>query len=111
MNGGLRFYEDLKERLTRQIQYASNGAIQETLQIRSHFIKLSSYKDTESTGKVKGIELLEALNITGKNVLLVEDMVDTGITMKAVLSKINAIYQPKSLKVCVAFYKKTLKNK
>ena len=38
-------------------------------------------------------------------------MIDTGVTMKAVLSKINAIYQPKSLKVCVAFYKKTLKNK
>ena len=80
------------------------------MQIKPYFIKLSSYQDTASTGNVKGLELLEPLKLCGKNVLLVEDMIDTGTTMKAVLKKIDEIYHPKSLEVAIAFHKKNPKN-
>ena len=52
-------------------------------------MKLQSYEDTRTTGEVKGIEALESLNLTGKSILIVEDMIDTGTTMKAVLAKIE----------------------
>ena len=42
--------------------------------------------------------------------LLVEDMIDSGTTMKAVLNKIDALYRPKSLRTAIAFHKKTRKN-
>ena len=60
-------------------------------------------------GQLKGVEHLEIVNIPGKNILIVEDMIDTGLTMKTVIDKIMT-YKPKQLKVAVAFHKKTPKN-
>lgn len=48
--------------------------------------------------------------MTNKNVLLVEDMIDTGTTMKAVLAKIKSTFAPKSLRTAIAFHKMTEKN-
>ena len=45
----------------------------------------------------------------GKNILVVEDLIDTGTTMKAVLERIQS-YKPKKWKVAVAFHKKTPLN-
>ena len=42
--------------------------------------------------------------------LLVEDMIDSGTTMKAVLNKIDSLFRPKSLRTAIAFHKKTPKN-
>ena len=70
---------------------------------------MSSYRGTESTGKLRGISKLEAMNLKGKNVLIVEDMIDTGLTMKLILNKIKS-KQPRSLKVALAFHKGTDKN-
>ena len=50
---------------------------------------MSSYRGTESTGKLRGVSKLEAMNLKGKNVLIVEDMIDTGLTMKLILNKIK----------------------
>ena len=50
------------------------------------------------------------MDLDGKNVLLVEDMIDSGTTMKAVLNKLKTIFRLKSLRVAVAFHKKTKKN-
>ena len=51
-------------------------------------MRLSSYKNTESTGEIKGVEGLVQIGLDGKNVLLVEDMIDTGTTIRAVLRTI-----------------------
>ena len=80
------------------------------LRITPYFIKLSSYKNTESTGEVRGIEGLENAQLNGKNVLLVEDMIDTGTTMRAILAKLKSDFQFKSLRTAIAFHKKTPKN-
>ena len=110
MNGGYKFFEDLKAQINAQMRFNGESQMEQALQIRPHFIKLSSYKNTGSTGEVKGLELLEPLQLQGKNVLLIEDMIDTGTTMKAVLNKIPQLYQPKTLEVAIAFHKKTRKN-
>ena len=107
MNGGFRFFEDLKRELDAQMRFLKES---EVIQIRSHFVKLSSYTNTESTREVKGIEAMEQIGVNGKNVLLVEDMIDTGTTMRAVFEKIRATFEVKSLKTAVAFHKKTPLN-
>ena len=52
--------------------------------VKMEFIRLSSYgNDVRSTGKVKAIDLTLP-NMKGKNVLIVEDIIDTGLTVSQV---------------------------
>jgi hypoxanthine phosphoribosyltransferase len=68
------------------------------------FVKLSSYHGgTESSGKVQElIGLNETLE--GKNVVIIEDIVDTGTTMD---NLIPIVYEklPASVKICTLLYK------
>ena len=66
--------------------------------VRLNFIEVSSYEGTESTGKIKLNKDITS-SIEGKDVLIVEDIIDTGRTLKYLkdyLLKKN----PKSLKIC-----------
>ena len=83
MNGGYRFYEDLKTSIDAQLAYLKGSNV---MRIVPHFVKVSSYKGINSTGVLKGAEQLEALPLQGKHVLLVEDMIDTGLTMSLILA-------------------------
>ncbi len=68
------------------------------------FLGVSSYgASTKSTGVVKITRDL-SWPITGKNVVLVEDIVDSGLTMSYLLESL-ATRQPKTLKVCSLLYK------
>lgn len=63
------------------------------------FIAVSSYgRHTSSTGKVRFIKDLD-VSVEGRNVLLVEDILDTGTTLKY-LSDIMRSRQPASVRVC-----------
>ena len=66
--------------------------------VRLNFIEISSYSGTESTGVLKVNKDLNA-DIEGKDVLIVEDIIDTGRTLSYLrdylLSK-----KPNSLKIC-----------
>lgn len=53
------------------------------------FIKLSSYEGLYTTGAVKEIIGLNE-SVVGRNVVVVEDIVDTGITMERILSSLQA---------------------
>jgi hypoxanthine phosphoribosyltransferase len=70
LNGSVVFMADL-------IRYID-------LPVEVSFIKVASYNGTGSTGKVKQIFGL-AENVFKRDVILVEDIVDTGITMSEVL--------------------------
>ena len=67
------------------------------------FIHLSSYAGTESTGNFVFKKDI-SIDISGKNVLIVEDIVDTGRTLKK-LREMLSMREPKSIKICTAFDK------
>lgn len=63
------------------------------------FIKVSSYEGENSTGKIKLELSLRKEKITGKHIILVEDIVDTGRTFSYLIDYIKEM-EPKSLKTC-----------
>jgi hypoxanthine phosphoribosyltransferase len=67
------------------------------------FIGISSYEGTSTTGVVKITSDL-GRSIEGKDVLLVEDIVDTGLTMRYLLDNL-ATRSPASLEVCALLEK------
>lgn len=74
------------------------------LPVRLEFMQLSSYGDgTTSTGNIE-VKLDISSSIEGKNVIVVEDIVDTGLTISTLL-KMLAVKKPKALKLCSLLYK------
>ena len=73
------------------------------LPISIDFIGISSYQGTHSTGVVQITSDLTR-PIEGKNVLLVEDIVDTGLTMKYLLENL-ATRLPTSVKIAALLEK------
>jgi hypoxanthine phosphoribosyltransferase len=64
------------------------------------FVRLSSYKNgTISSGRVEIIQDI-VCDVFGRHVLIVEDIVDTGRTVKYLLDSLKA-RDPASVKVCV----------
>ena len=84
LNGALIFMADLM----REID----------LPLEAYMMAVSSYNGYESTGTVEIIKPLDA-DITGLDVILVEDIVDTGITLRRLLELLQA-ENPASLEVC-----------
>ena len=67
------------------------------------FIKVSSYHGTHTTGRVDEVIGLNT-NISGKHVVLIEDIVDTGITMDKVYTLLN-VEKPASIEIVSLLYK------
>lgn len=67
------------------------------------FMMLSSYSGAQSSGVVRIILDLKQ-NIEGKDVLIVEDIVDSGLTMSYMLRNLGT-RQPRSLEVCTMLEK------
>ena len=72
------------------------------------FMSVSSYEGTETSGQVK-IEKDLDIDISGKNILIVEDIFDTGLTL-SYLKKILHSRNPKSLEFMCMFIKDTHKT-
>lgn len=90
LKGGFVFLADLM----RQI----------TIPVDMDLIAVSSYgASTKSSGVVRIIKDMD-LNVTGKHVLIVEDLVDTGLTLRYLKDLFNT-RGPKSVKICTAFDK------
>lgn len=69
------------------------------LRVAVDFISISSYGEaTKSTGVVKMVKDMEE-DIKGKHVLVVEDIVDTGLTLDY-LRRVLQMREPASLKIC-----------
>lgn len=72
--------------LKGSVVFASDLIRHITIPVNLEFIRLSSYgNDTRSSGKVKAIDLTLP-NLTGKNVIVVEDIIDTGTTANFLMS-------------------------
>jgi len=73
--------------------------------VKIDFLKVSSYGNKmESSGNVKFLMDISE-NIENKNVLLVDDIIDTGRTLQKIVEKLKK-RNPKTLKTCVLLDKK-----
>ena len=89
LNGAFMFLADLVRHLSIPCQIC--------------FLQASSYKDQlVSTGKVK---LMHNLDLNGKDVLVVEDIFDTGLTLKHISEDLY-IQKPTSLEICALLNKR-----
>jgi hypoxanthine phosphoribosyltransferase len=74
------------------------------LPIKLEFISLSSYGDsTNSSGNVR-LEMDITANIEGKNVLIIEDIVDSGLTIKTLMEMLS-VRKPKTVKLASLLFK------
>ena len=89
LNGSFIFAADLY----REITIPSNIS----------FVKLASYQGTISTGKVQEVIGLNE-DISGRTVVIVEDIVDTGRTMKQMIESLGT-RNPESVHICALFFK------
>jgi hypoxanthine phosphoribosyltransferase len=89
LNGSFMFAADLFKHLTIEAELC--------------FIKLASYKGMKSSGNVVTSIGLED-DLFGKEVIIVEDIVDTGKTLHKFLPKLMH-QQPKSLKIATLLHK------
>ena len=102
LKGGYRFFSELLNKLN-----TLNTTSGRSVPISIDFIKVKSYLDTSSTGEVQIVgmdNLVESLK--ARNVLIVEDMIDTGRTMQKLLKTMQK-YEPKTLKVATLMRKRT----
>ena len=89
LNGAFMFLADLVPHLSIPCQIC--------------FLQASSYKDQlVSTGKVK---LMHNLDLSGKDVLVVEDIFDTGLTLKHIREDLY-VQKPTSLEICALLNKR-----
>ncbi len=73
-----------------------------------HFVKLKSYQDMESTGEIRYILDLDA-DVKGKHVIIIEDIVDTGLTIASFVEKLQKA-DPLSVKTCALLSKPEVHN-
>lgn len=73
---------------------------------RIDFLRVSSYEGENSTGTITLKLPLKEENIEGKNVLIVEDIIDTGRTMKYLIEYVSGL-GAKSVKSCALLDKKS----
>ncbi len=89
LNGSFMFAADLFRRITIPAEIS--------------FVKLASYEGTSSTGVIKEVIGLSE-NITGRTIVVVEDIVDTGCTMQKLLENLGT-RAPESIHVCTLLLK------
>ncbi|MCR4602338.1 MAG: hypoxanthine phosphoribosyltransferase [Prevotella sp.] len=67
------------------------------------FVKLASYQGTTSTGTIKEVMGINE-DLTGRHVIIVEDIVDTGLTMKRMVETLGTRH-PASISICALLVK------
>lgn len=89
LNGSFMFAADLFRRITIPAEIS--------------FVKFASYEGVSSTGVIKELIGLTE-DIAGRTIVIVEDIIDTGCTMKKLLEDLGA-RAPESIHVCTLLLK------
>lgn len=95
MHGGLVFMADLFRRIHLPLKV-------ECLSVESY------HGGTESSGTVT-FNQLRMPDFSGEHVLIVDDILDSGRTLKAITERISAECHPESVKICVLLDKKAVR--
>ena len=90
LNGSFLFTADLFKQITIEAEVS--------------FIKLASYKGTNSTGNVINAIGLD-INVKDRHIIILEDIIDTGKTLHHYLPQLESM-QPASVKIAVLLNKK-----
>ena len=89
LNGAFMFAADLMREMTIPCEIS--------------FVKLASYQGTTSTGKIKEVLGINE-NLSGRTVIIVEDIVESGQTIKRMIESLGT-RNPASVQVCTLFFK------
>ncbi len=89
LNGSFIFAADLMRRITIPCEIS--------------FVKLASYQGTTSTGKVTEVIGINE-TLAGRTVIIVEDIVESGLTMKQMLESLGT-RNPESVHICTMLLK------
>ncbi len=89
LNGAFIFAADLMREMTIPCEIS--------------FVKLASYQGTTSTGKIQEVLGINE-NLSGRHVILVEDIVESGQTMKRMIESLGT-RNPASVHICTLFFK------
>ncbi|MDO4159146.1 MAG: hypoxanthine phosphoribosyltransferase [Prevotellaceae bacterium] len=89
LNGSFIFAADLMRMLTIPCEIS--------------FVKLASYQGTMSTGKIKEVIGINE-DLTGRTVIIVEDIVESGLTMKRMIDSLGT-RNPESIHICTLLLK------
>ena len=89
LNGSFMFTADLMKRITIPCEVS--------------FVKLASYQGIASTGKVKEVIGVNE-DLTGRTIVIVEDIIDTGLTMQRLLETLGT-RRPKEIHIATLLVK------
>ena len=89
LNGAFIFAADLMREITIPCEIS--------------FVKLASYQGTTSTGKITEVLGINE-DLTGRTIVIVEDIVDTGLTMKRMVETLGTRH-PESVHICAMLVK------
>ncbi len=73
------------------------------------FMKPSSYVGTSSTGNVE-IQMKPLSDLKDRHVLIIEDIIDSGTTLKKIKELLISDYHPKSVKIVTLLDKKEMRK-
>ena len=89
LNGSFMFAADLMKMITIPCEIS--------------FVKLASYQGVISTGSVKEVIGINE-DLSGRTIIIIEDIVDTGLTMKRMIESIGT-RNPESVHICTLLLK------
>lgn len=88
------------------VMFATDLVKHLNMPLKMEFIRLSSYGTGFNTsGKVNAVDI-SLPDLNGKNVLIIEDIVDTGLTAKFLMDFMHTNFHTKSTKFCSLLDKK-----
>ncbi len=89
--------------LNGSFMFASDLFKQVDFDAQITFLKLASYQGTSTSGSVKQLIGLNQ-DIKGQHVVILEDIVDTGITLENIMRQLDG-FQPASIKIVTLLFK------
>ena len=76
-----------------------------SIPVQVDFIRVASYgSDTSSSGRINLTKAVE-IDVKNKDVLVVEDIVDTGLTLSYIIDYLKS-FKPKTVKICTLLDKR-----
>lgn len=105
LKGGSTFFMELCSTLRRFHNYTRQSSIPFTFD----FVKVKSYRGCETTGNVE-ISGCALSALAGRHVLFIEDIIDTGTTMTALMKHMADKVHPASCRVAALVEKRTTKS-